>query len=279
VDIDNYIDMDTSGLRGLVDLVGGVYIVIDKDMHYTDRHQNLHIDLRASPQKQLLNGKLAEEYVRFRHDRIGDSGWDMVNGKKVPAGRTVRQQYFMRALANRILSLPTKRERANVLSEAYAKQYIVSDLQLADWNGLADFMKDIKPEKMIMTLLPGAPQNIHGASYWVPDYDKIREVVAKNMYFQGGPDVESASVEVLNGSGISGAAIKVADRLKQAGFAVTRTSNAPNFSYSRCQIINHKGKAAPAQRIAKLLNCDDVREEAAADGADFTVIVGRDFAE
>jgi len=280
VDIDYYVATSTSGLRGLVDLVGGVYIKIDKNMDYDDRHQNLHIHLRASPEKQLLTPVQAEGYVRFRHDRVGDSGWEIIDGKKVPAGRIARQQIFMRALANRVLSLPTRTERAEVLSQAYQKGYIVSDLKLRDWDGLADYLKDIHPEKMVMAVLPGAPANIHGASYWIPDFDKINELVAQNMKFESAPQEEiDAKVEVLNGSGISGAAGKVADRLKEAGFQVTHEGNASDFTYDRCQVISHKANNPGAQRIAALLNCGAVQEDSSKGGADITVIVGRDFRE
>lgn len=280
-DIDYYIKTNTSGLRGLVDLVGGVYIKVDKDMRYTDRHGGLHINLKASSEKQLLNGEQAEGYVRFRHDRYGDSGYDIVDGKKVPQGRIVRQQYFMRALANRILSMEHKRDRADVLRQAIERKYIVTDLNLKDWDGLADFFKDFEPTKMAMDVLPGEPGNVHGASYWLPDYDKIGDLVARNLYFQGpvGGDT-TATVEVLNGSGIAGAAGKVAEQLKEAGFEVTRTDNADSFGYTRCAIISHKPKDEPVQRLAKLLNCDetDITEDTArAKGADVTVIVGRDF--
>ena len=278
--IDYYVKTNTSGLRDLVDLVGGVYIVVDKNMRYTDRHGGLYINLRASPEKQLLNGRQAEGFVRFRHDAFGDSGYKMKDGQKVATGRIIRQQYFIRALANRILSLASKRDRARVIQTAYEKKYIVSDLNLKDWDGLADFFKDIDPQKIAMSVVPGGPQNIGGGSYWVPDMDELRMVVAQNMLFQGIPEEEKARIEVLNGSGIRGAAIKVADRLKEAGFEVTRTDNASNFDYSRCCIITHKGKTEPVQRIAKLLNCEDIREENGSnDAIDVTVIVGRDYNE
>ncbi|MCL4500071.1 MAG: LCP family protein [Chloroflexi bacterium] len=278
VPMDYYVATTTTGLRGLVDMLGGVYIIVDEDMHYTDHHAGLYINLKASPQKQLLDGKRAEGYVRFRHDRIGDSGFRMVDGKRVAAGRTVRQQMFMRALVNRILALPTKRERADVLRQAYERKYIVSNLTMKDWDGLADFLKDIKPEKMVMDVLPGGPSNIHGASYWLVDEAEKTRVVARNLLFQGTPDQENPKVEVLNGSGISGVARKVADELAKAGFKVTKTDNAPRSDYSECYIITRKGKTEPVQRIAQLLNCNDIREEAAAAGsADVTVVVGRSY--
>ncbi len=49
VPIDYYVDMTCSGLRGMVDLVGGVYIVVDEDMRYSDRHQDLYINRMPAP--------------------------------------------------------------------------------------------------------------------------------------------------------------------------------------------------------------------------------------
>ncbi|MCL5103766.1 MAG: LCP family protein [Armatimonadetes bacterium] len=278
VPINYYIATTTSGLRGLVDMLGGVYIKIDENMRYTDRHAKLYINLRASPEKQLLDGKKAEGYVRFRHDRVGDSGFLYRDGKKIPAGRTVRQQLFMRALVNRIGALPTKRERADVLRRAYEKKYIVSNLRMNDWDGLADFLKDIKPEKMVMDVLPGGPGNIHGASYWLVDDAEKVAVVNRNLLFQGMPEEEMPKIEVLNGSGISGAARRVAERLTKAGFEVTKTDNAPSSDYSECYIITRKGKTPAVERIAQLLNCHDIREETAVTGSpDVTVVVGRSY--
>lgn len=278
VPIDYYVMTNTTGLRGLVNLVGGVYIVVDKDMHYTDRHGGLYINLHASPEKQLLNGREAEGYVRFRHDATGDSGYKMKDGKLVAAGRIVRQQYFMRALANRILSIPTKRERADILRQAYEKKFLLSNLTIPDWGGLADFLKDFKPEEMKMNVLPGHPQNINGASYWVADMEQAQEVVASNLLFIDKAPEESATVEVLNGSGITGAARKAAQKLTEAGFDVTRTDNAPNSDYSDCCIIASRGKKEPAERIARLMNCNDIREEDKAQGKpDITVIVGKNY--
>lgn len=281
VDIDYFIATSPGGLRGLVDLVGGVYIVVDENMNYDDRNQDLHIHLRASPEKQLLKGHDAEGFVRFRHDRWGDSGWKLVDGKKVPAGRISRQQYFMRALANRILSIPSKRDRADILSKAYEKGYIVSDLELKDWGALAEFMKDVDPKKMQMAVLPGAPGNMHGVSYWLPDTQKIPEVVAKQMKFEvSAEDDVISGLEVLNGCGITGMAGKAASKLQEAGFKVTKQGNTPEFTYEHCCVITRKGNTPGVAHIASTLNCTDIREEAKSKGKpDVTVIVGRDYVD
>ncbi|MDH7600744.1 MAG: LCP family protein [Armatimonadota bacterium] len=272
VPIDYYIKTNTRGLRGLVDLVGGVYIKIDKDMHYVDRRGGLYINLKAKPEKQLLNGRQAEGYVRFRHDAFGDSGYKIVDGRKVPTGRIVRQQIFMRALANRILSLPTKRERARVLQRAYERGYIVSDLNLKDWDQLADLIKDFKVEEMKMAVLPGRPGNIGGVSYWLPDFTEARQVVAEMLLFQE----PNPTVEVLNGSGVPGAARRIAEKLTEAGYQVTRTDNAPKSDYYQSMIITHKGKTEPVKRLAELVGSDLIIEDGTpSKAADVTVIVGK----
>ncbi len=280
IEIDNYVKVTTTGLRGLVDLLGGVYINIDRDMHYVDRRGGLYIDLKATGEKQLLNGDEAEQYVRFRHDRHGDLGYTMEDGKRVPAGRVVRQQKFMRALANRVISLPTRRERAEFLRKAYEKKYLISDLDVVDWDGLADFFKDIDIEHIKMNVLPGEPRTVAGGSYWIVDDDDLAELVNINMYFAPLKEETVDGVEVLNGCGTAGVADKVAQLLTDEGFSISRTDNAPSFDYKRCFIITRKGKIEPVQRIAKLLDCDDIREEDADKGdVDVTVVVGKDFAE
>lgn len=276
-DIDYYVSTNPKGLRGLVDMLGGVYMVVEKNMRYTDRRGGLFINLKASPEKQLLNGDQAEQYVRFRHDAHGDSGYEIKNGKKVAAGRVVRQQKFMRALANRVLSLP-RSERLATLQKAREKEFIVSDMQMADWKGLMDILKDFNPETMNMAVLPGQPGNVGNGSYWIPDTSAIPEVVAQNLLFQSAPPEAAPTVEVLNGSGIAGAARRVAEKLRGAGLEVERTDNAPNSGYTECSIITRRGRIVQVETIAQMLNCDNIKEEeASSDKPAITVIVGSNY--
>lgn len=62
--IDDYIIIQTSGFREIVDFFGGVEIDVPMYMHYEDPLQNLYIHLE--PGLQRLNGEQAEGFVRFR---------------------------------------------------------------------------------------------------------------------------------------------------------------------------------------------------------------------
>ena len=281
--IDYYIATTTEGLRGMVNMLGGVYIAVDENMHYVDHRGHLNINLTASKVKQLLNGDEAEQYVRFRHDTWGDSGYRIVDGKKIPAGRIVRQQKFMRALANRVIGMPNRDDRLNFLTNAQEKGYIVSDLKINDWKDLMTILSTFNPEKMNMAVLPGAPGNIHSASYWIPDLAKIPEVVASNLLFQGagtmgGDDQPNPKIEVLNGTSVKGVAAQVADKLRTAGMDVERFANAPRTDYTDCCIITRKGRVAQVNRIAQMLGCRDIQEQSATPGKpDITVIVGSSY--
>lgn len=64
VTIDDYAYVNTKGFREIVDLFGGVEVYVPVRMKYDDPTQNLHIDLQKGT--QVLNGKQAEGFVRFR---------------------------------------------------------------------------------------------------------------------------------------------------------------------------------------------------------------------
>lgn len=281
--IDHYIATTTQGLRGMVDDLGGVYIVIDKNMRYTDRRGHLNINLKASPEKQLLDGEKAEEYVRFRHDTWGDSGFQIKDGKKVPAGRVVRQQKFMRALANRVIGMPNRSDRADFLTRSQEKGYIMSTLHVNDWKALMNLFADFNPETMNMAVLPGSPGTVGRGSYWIPDMAKIPDVVNTNLLFvgagvMGGDGQPAPKIEVLNGTGVRGVASAVADKLRTAGMEVDKTGNAPKSDYAECCIITRRGRITQVDQIAQMLQCRDIQEESATPGKpDITVIVGSNY--
>jgi len=88
----------------LVDLLGGVTIDVPKRLRYTDRAGGLHIDIPAG--RQLLDGKTALEFVRFRHDALGD------------IGRIQRQQLFLREILNKIRQPETLAALPEIVEQA-----------------------------------------------------------------------------------------------------------------------------------------------------------------
>lgn len=88
ITIDYYIEVKFEGFERIVDSLGGCDINVEKRLKYSDRSQNLKIDLQ--PGLQHLDGKNTLCYARFRHDAIGD------------LGRMERQQRVLSALSKQL---------------------------------------------------------------------------------------------------------------------------------------------------------------------------------
>ena len=91
VRIDQVVKVDYNGFVRIIDTLGGVKIDVERDMNYDDNRGNLHIHIKKG--LQLLDGRKSLDYVRFRHDKMGD------------LGRIERQQKFMAMLRKKALRL------------------------------------------------------------------------------------------------------------------------------------------------------------------------------
>ncbi len=64
ITIDEYVLVNTSGFRSVIDALGGIYFDVPFDMFYEDPEQDLYIDLKAG--YQHLDGEECEELIRYR---------------------------------------------------------------------------------------------------------------------------------------------------------------------------------------------------------------------
>lgn len=257
---DYYMETNTTGFKKTVDLVGGVDIDVEKNMHYVDHWGGLNINLKKG--LQHMNGEKAMEYVRFRHDAMGDI-W-----------RVQRQQKFFVALAKRLLRLQNVPRLPQIIDSV--KQNVDTNLSLKDMYELAKLPGKLDMSKAKTDTLPGAPESTHGG-FWVPDTDKTIKVVQDLFFTTTMPGLPK--VEVLNGSGTAGAAQTVADVFKQQGYEVIATGNAGSFDYPTSKIISHKQDLKGVEAIGKVVNSIDVKYQKSTKAkADVTVIVGKDCA-
>lgn len=262
--IDYYVKTDIAGLTNIVDMVGGVGLDVEKDMHYTDRRGHLYINLKKG--YRHLNGEKSLGYVRFRHDRMGD------------ITRTERQQKFLRALSRQLLLPQNWAKLPTILDEIRSKGYVETDMQPRDLLELARLARDVPQEKVVSETLPGGPIRIGRASMWQLDREKTAAIVQKLLDYPTAGS--SAKVRILNGSGVAGLAKSVADKLEQSGFKVAATGNAGSFDYESCEVIVHNPQATGAENIAQMLGCSGVKNQpadASSGNADITVIVGRSY--
>ncbi|MHB1455819.1 MAG: LCP family protein [Armatimonadota bacterium] len=254
-----YIKTNVEGFKETVDLVGGVEIDVEKNMRYNDNWGNLHINLKKG--LQMLDGENAMGYVRFRHDKLGD------------ITRMERQRKFMKALAKRMLE-PSRLPKLPWTIKSVMRN-VATDMTSKDLLYLAKFAGKVDMDKAQMETLPGGPQTVGGVSYWIPDEDQISEMVTKLFLTQTIAGLPK--VEILNGSGISGAAQKAADAFRLYGYEVISVGNADSFKYESSQVINHKPEIKGLDKISVLVNSSIVKDLPDPTApADVTVIIGKD---
>lgn len=166
IKINHYIMVNDAAVEKAVDALGGVPIYVEKEMHYHDYSGNLHVNLHKG--LNILDGRNAVGYLRFRKDGLGD------------IGRTQRQQWFLRGLLEKLQSpqaIPKIPELINTVTT-----YVKTDLSLYEISQLASLSKNIDMNKIEVATLPGAPNQKGSISYWILDPEKTQEVINRMIY-------------------------------------------------------------------------------------------------
>ncbi len=238
VPVHHYVAVNFTGFERFIDALGGVEVYIPQRMKYDDYAQGLHIDLQ--PGRQLLNGREALHYVRFRADGLGDVALvDPV--REIYDGRVRRQLEFAQIVARKVLSVSTLPRLPQLVQELFGM--VRTDISIDRAVALAVAARQVDPSRIETAVLPGTSDVIGGASYWV--HDPVRTQLVVDRVIRG---VDLMTLEVLNGNGQTGAAADAADWLRRNGYDVVRIGNAPGgFSYERTQVIvNEYGVDADA---------------------------------
>lgn len=164
VRIDRYVSLTPDAFVKSVDALGGVEIELPRAMKYSDPAQGLYIDLPAG--KQTLDGKTAEQFVRYR------SGY--VTGD---IGRLDAQKLFLSALfckARQVDSVWTLvRLGVSLLPE------MNTDMTSADVLSLAKLLREIESDNVFFVTAPGAEakEPTSGASYYVLSASATAELI------------------------------------------------------------------------------------------------------
>lgn len=282
--IHHYILLKVDGLMNIVDALGGVDIFIDKDMKYTDWTAKLFIKLKKG--QQHLDGKQSHQYLRFRHDEIGD------------IGRVQRQQKFVNAMSTKLMNPATILKLPELVS--ITQRNVVSDLSNGEMLKIGNFLRKLKKEDIRMVMLPGRFGEIGGASYWLTDEQPTKETV-KDLFPDSAFNNEASvtnpesittnpeqvnkskyKLTVLNGTKETGLGAKAARALRDKGWVVWNVEQADNTDTQKTQIILQTGKTKAVKQLGDDLNLTETEAINASTGdlfTDYTIIVGKDFSE
>lgn len=165
IPIQYYIAIEWQSFIKVVDILGGVNLTVEHNMNYDDPYENLSIHL--SKGYQHLDGEKAGEYVRYRHDELGD------------IGRVERQQNFLKALNSQMLQSGTILKLPALMTTI--SKYVHTDMSLLTLAKVANVMRDMKSDSLHTEMVPGDFATIDGISYWEPNMDKTQALM-KDMF-------------------------------------------------------------------------------------------------
>ncbi len=169
IPIHHYAVVDYKGVEKMVDVLGGVKVDVPVNMRYDDPSDIPPLKIRISKGEQLLDGKEAIHFLRYRksNDGTGYPDGDL--------GRIKTQQEFMKAFAKK--SIGTK--LPSVVKTGIS--YVDTDVKLAQALSYATKLAGIDTDNIETNTIPGEPQYIKGASYYIYDEEKTKELV-KSLY-------------------------------------------------------------------------------------------------
>lgn len=220
IQIDNYVIITIDAFKQIVDAIGGVEVDVPvlngNGLHYDDNSQDLHIHL--DPGLQLLDGEAAEGLVRFRK---GYAEGDV--------GRIKTQQLFLEAFAKKVTSPQIITKIPQIIKTI--SNTVSTDIKLSEISGYLPYLKSMNADNVSFNIIPGEGKYIGSKSYFIVDEAAmpsfIDEVFNDNDTEATGEVVidKSVSIEVLNSTGVSGAAGRARDALVAEGYSVSEIGN------------------------------------------------------
>ncbi len=177
--VDHYVLIDTHAFERIIDALGGIDLEVEKNMYYEDPWDDdggLVIDITKG--QQHLDGEKAIQYVRYR-DAEGD------------IGRISRQQKFMRAVFDKVSSPGILIKLPGIVKEVSTA--VESDLSIGQMISLLGMVKDVRENGVQTTMAPGRPAYIDEVSYWLPDIQELRQILATALHVEMSEEAKAAA--------------------------------------------------------------------------------------
>lgn len=277
LDLEYYVVVDTEALRALVDAIGGVYFDVPIDMKYTDKKQNLYINLKAG--YQLLDGDKAEQVVRFRHNQDGTS-YDFEYGDN-DTGRMKTQRNFLKAVMKQTLT-PTNILKIGDFIDI-AQTYVKTNIPINVMKKYIAPAVKFNVDNLETGTIPGVNEKCNGVWVFIANKYKTKTFLNEMDTKLSGIDeiseeeLSNIKIEILNGSGSSSILKEVKTTLTDAGFTISKTGS--TNSTAKTSIIN---KTEIDERITTsiqaLLESGEISKATSSEATDdLTIILGKDF--
>ncbi len=251
--INHWIEVNFAGFWHVVNILGGVYIPVDHRYFVPASADYKSINLEAG--YQLVRGKQALNYVRYRHDQKGDFT------------RMQRQQLFLKETQRQSARWSSDWTKVIKLIKGVTGE-TKSDLSsLRKLQPLVELAFQVDTSKVYQAHLEGATPMMDGISYVTATEDEIADAVRQFTDPTQPPIKVKGSrigkrmfdIRVYNGSGIDGLATSAASQLSAQGYRAEAVADAYEYPDTVTAIYAPKILATQARLIGELLSPADVR--------------------
>ncbi len=159
IKVDHYAVVNFEGFIQLIDLLGGVEVNVDKQMRYgTNESYAIHLD----PGLQLLDGKKALQFARFRNEPLGD------------ISRVQRQRILLQAVYKKVMKPESLVKIPQIMK--LGEKYIKTDLSTAEIIQLAGFARKVNQQTGFQSYtLPGKFYE----AYWQPEPAEVYQLMSQ----------------------------------------------------------------------------------------------------
>jgi len=170
IEVDYQVILDLAAFRYIVDAVGGIYMDIRPGgMVY---RQGGMLDINIPGGRQLLDGELAEQFVRFRVYARGD------------LARIEAQHQFMREFFSQALSMESIMNNPMVFARSLFA-YVATDFLVTDLLRYTAAIHALSADSIEFHTVPGEARMIGGISFFIVDEaaakDLVDEIYAANV--------------------------------------------------------------------------------------------------
>ena len=274
IPIHHVIQVDFNGFLELFKIIGGLDLYIEFPIKDKKAHLNIEetgcVSLTPEQGLGVVRSRTLQAFIEGEWREV-DTLSDL--------DRMERQQDFL------ILALQQAfdsgfRDPAkirNVIEDVFRGGYLTLDDRMTpdDMIGLADRFRGFDANAINKYTLPTVFD-------WDGPYSILRMLEAEAQIvldvFRGGQTEKSFGIVLLNGTGVTGEASRIANELIAAGFRVAETGNAPSFDIERTTIYFDAIQKESALILeSHLLSGADLFQREVETGLGIEMVFGRDY--
>jgi anionic cell wall polymer biosynthesis LytR-Cps2A-Psr (LCP) family protein len=282
-----YLNLDTSKVIKLTDLLGGIEYVLPDPFEQPLMNGDEKIrDLLFPGSSALLDGDKVYDLLFF------------LPAFQDPEISMTQRQAFIETMIRKISAQNQFFMHPAVYP--YLRKNFSTNLTPEGLNAFFRSLKALEPEQLFFQKVMGSRDLVtytekkgkeevsvtkelifpHNETLLIKETVKQMVETLQNEDLKVG--MKKLSVELLNGTEMGGLAKKASQVYQSFNYEVLRVGNAENTAFEKTVVIDRKGFPENAQEIAKIIKCLNIRTELTT-GADpetipdITIILGKDF--